>query len=463
MNQAMHRHLLRQAMPNSLTENLNKGWDLVRNNPQIFYTVFVAIIIIVGFLFTSNQFLLVADEARERFEHHRVTSMLDAFVPFAEKNLNDQELLSSVIRDIDEKNTTIENFRVILREDNDRFLILASLHPEEVGTIEDTNQFIYNIASVGHFGVDETFIVNTSKGGERFFQAAQEIKSETGETIGWAFVESSLSGFDSLAREKIRKAYIILFGIIILILFLLIRHARIIDYTTLYKRLKEVDQMKDDFVSMASHELRTPLTAIRGYADLIAGSGRLSDQDMENIKKIEVSAEQLNTLVEDILDVSRLEQGRMKFEFTDVDVNQAVQEVFGVLKPMADQKKLSYVFEKGDVGTLKLDPDRFKQVITNLVGNAIKYTKQGEVKVMTKKEGDRIEIRVSDTGIGLTAEEQKNLFRKFYRARNDDTKEIRGTGLGLWISAEIIRQMNGSISVESIKGTGSHFIVSFPS
>jgi len=132
------------------------------------------------------------------------------------------------------------------------------------------------------------------------------------------------------------------------------------------------------------------------------------------------------------------------------------------VKAASDNKKLALWFNAGPVGSLSLDPERFRQIITNLIGNAIKYTPRGEVKVETKKDNKKVIIRISDTGIGLTAEEQKNLFKKFYRVRTEETKEIKGTGLGLWISSEIIKNMKGGISVESIKGTGSHFILSFP-
>ena len=104
----------------------------------------------------------------------------------------------------------------------------------------------------------------------------------------------------------------------------------------------------------------------------------------------------------------------------------------------------------------------FKQVVVNLVGNAVKYTNKGEIVVKQYVEKNRLYIRVIDTGLGMTEEEKMHLFEKFYRIKAEETKDIRGTGLGLWITAKIIKEMNGNISVESIKGVGSHFIVSFP-
>ena len=109
-----------------------------------------------------------------------------------------------------------------------------------------------------------------------------------------------------------------------------------------------------------------------------------------------------------------------------------------------------------------VDPARLKQVLVNLVGNAVKYTLKGSVSVRQYEEKGRVCLRVSDTGLGMSAEERARLFEKFYRIKTDETKDIRGTGLGLWITEKIVREMQGTISVESIKGVGSHFIVSFP-
>ena len=130
----------------------------------------------------------------------------------------------------------------------------------------------------------------------------------------------------------------------------------------------------------------------------------------------------------------------------------------------AGKKGLKLSFNKTKASNVKIniDKDRLRQVLVNLVGNAIKYTKKGEIIVREYEEKGRLYIRVSDTGFGMTEEERKNLFQKFYRIKTEETEEIRGTGLGLWIVNNIIKEMNGNISVESIKGIGSHFIVSFP-
>jgi signal transduction histidine kinase len=233
----------------------------------------------------------------------------------------------------------------------------------------------------------------------------------------------------------------------------------------LYKKLKEVDQLKDDFISMASHELRTPLTVIRGYAEFINEAPEISPQTKSFVSKIDISTKELDSLVADILDVSRIEQGRMSFKIEKINPQEIISDVVNSLVLPAKEKGLNISFDKSKIESdqlINIDVSRFKQVLVNLAGNAVKYTPKGEVTVSQYAEKNTLYIRISDTGIGMTEEERKRLFEKFYRIRIKETENIRGTGLGLWITAKIIKEMNGSLSVESIKGVGSHFIVSFP-
>jgi len=245
---------------------------------------------------------------------------------------------------------------------------------------------------------------------------------------------------------------------------LFFRHARIIDYTALYKKLKEVDQLKDDFVSMASHELRTPLTVIRGYAENLRESGPVNENQEISLKRIDIATKQLDDLVNDMLDVSRIEQGRMKVELQEINPIANISEIVEGFVSLAEAKgiKMKFTHELQTDIKINIDPARFKQVLTNIIGNSVKYTKEGEIKINLKKIGEDLVIRVSDTGFGMSAEAQKNLFTKFYRIQTDETREVRGTGLGLWITKQIVEIMKGTITVESIEGVGSHFIISFP-
>jgi signal transduction histidine kinase len=226
-----------------------------------------------------------------------------------------------------------------------------------------------------------------------------------------------------------------------------------------------VDQLKDDFISMASHELRTPLTIIKGYAEFVSEAPEISAETRDYVDKISIGTQQLDSLVADILDVSRIEQGRMSFKMEKLNPTELIDSVVASLVLPAKEKGLNISFDKTKIENnqfINVDVDRLKQVLVNLVGNAVKYTPKGEVVVHQYTEKGNLNIRISDTGIGMTEEERARLFEKFYRIRIKETEDIRGTGLGLWITAKMVKEMGGKISVESIKGVGSHFVISFP-
>jgi signal transduction histidine kinase len=454
-----------------LYSNLKKGVKKVKDNPQLIYTIVVAIFIAISFLFMANRFMNIANEAQERLINVRIGSLQDAFVSFAQDKISDPEYLNKKIKEIVKTNETIKSFKVVVKEIiNDPetastlviYKIIASNNQEEVGQRDEQVQFIFSLAS-GDPAYSVTTIFKENE--ERMFKTTRAITDEQGKILGVVITTQTLSLADIAIEADIKNSQIILIVVIILIMLLFLRHSKIIDYMDLYKKLKGVDQLKDDFISMASHELRTPLSIIRGYAEFAKEAPELSTETKDYISKIDISTKELDSLVADILDVSRIEQGRMSFEFEKINPKELIEQIVNSLVIPAKDKGLSISFDKSAVEEkdfTNVDVNRLKQILVNLVGNAVKYTNQGEVKVRQYKEKKYLYIRISDTGIGMTEEEKKRLFEKFYRIRTKETENIRGTGLGLWITAQMIKQMNGNISVESIKGVGSHFIVSFP-
>ena len=178
------------------------------------------------------------------------------------------------------------------------------------------------------------------------------------------------------------------------------------------------------------------------------------------------SADRLNELVEDLLNVSRIEQGRLSMNLQSVDLVPIVEGVMGELDVQAKEKSLKFVYEKPaePLPILLVDTNRLKQILVNIFGNAIKYTPKGSVTVTTiyRSEDQKVEIKCADTGLGMTAKEREKLFQKFYRVKNEQTETIKGTGLGLWITKQLIEMMEGEINVDSIKGVGTQMSITFP-
>lgn len=448
---------------NSFPKILERGVVFVRNNPQIIYTLFLVIAIPLAFFFTSEKFLKVARENQDRLERGRIGLLQDTFALFARDRMNEPEYLGRHIAEIAGSNETIINFQILGEQHGNAYTVLASLDETEIGTLREFDPLSSFLLSAAGGDRGQVYAQEFFLGGARYWRSARAIDATSSNRVaGFILTDISMAQADSVARGNIRDAYIVLGVIILLIVILLGRQARIIDYASLYARLKEVDQMKDDFVSMAAHELRSPLTIIRGYVDMLDGGDRFTDAERQNLKNIDNAAVQLNGLIGDILDVAKLQEGRMSFRFQSHDVSSAIDDVVAAFMKPAHDKGLALSYEKKSLPLISVDPDRFRQVMVNLVGNAIKYTPKGEVRVITSTTETELMIRVSDTGMGISAEDQQKLFQKFFRVKNEETQAITGTGLGLWITTQMVKQMKGNISVESIRGKGTDFIVIFP-
>jgi signal transduction histidine kinase len=277
----------------------------------------------------------------------------------------------------------------------------------------------------------------------------------------------SLAENDALVQKTIFQVYLLSIGAMLIVLLLVFNHIRLFAFEVKAKKLEEIDKMKDDFISMASHELKSPLTAIRGYVELLADitkeegakTGKEAQQQ-KYLTNIDISVNRLRTLVEDLLDVSRIEQNRIPFEYREIDLAELVHAIAEEMKILANEKGLEMKESVAPLSKISVDPERLKQIVVNLISNAIKYTPKGTVEIQIKEDEKNVFLIVADTGLGISAENMKKLFSKFYRVETEHTMGISGTGLGLWIAREIAQKMGGDLKVESIEGVGSHFTLS---
>lgn len=453
-------------MGEGFIKTIRKGYLFVRNNPQVLYTLFLLVVLPLAFIVSGEQFLSAARSNVERAEETRITALHDALIDIASDTLTDPAALQFNIERVSSRDADIASLSVVVKE-GDGVRTIASSRQDEVGKMTligatpGASGFEYRFATLQP---DETYVSTTRDvvTGDRILRGVRAIKSADGSVAGFLLSDVSMRRIDAATQGNIQKAYLVLLFIIILMVLLLLRQARIVDYAALYKKLAEVDKMKNDFMSMATHELRTPLTVIRGYASMLVESKKLGEDERNTVELISRSSEQLNGLVNDLLDVMRIEEGRLEFSKKEVDISASAKEVAEMLAFPAKEKGLILSFSTVGETCAMLDPDRLRQVLLNIVGNAVKYTPTGSVTVSVVREGERGTVRVSDTGIGISAEEQKKLFTKFYRVRSKETDDIRGTGLGLWITLALIQKMGGTIGIESIKGKGTDVTVSFP-
>ena len=227
--------------------------------------------------------------------------------------------------------------------------------------------------------------------------------------------------------------------------------------------LKKSERLKTEFMNIAAHELKSPVTPIKGYLDLILSDKDTSDKIKKWAKVSLRNAEKLLNLVNEILDVSRLDTDTMKFEMEKINIKELLNEIVEDMKSAAENKKLKLVTEIAkDLPNIMGDKNRLSQVLKNLFVNAIKFTDDGSITVQAEKEADHIFVSIKDTGIGISKKELNKIFNKFYQAYTGDDRKNEGTGLGLFICREIIRKHNGEIWVESDLGKGSQFIIKIP-
>src|SRR4030066_276571 len=230
------------------------------------------------------------------------------------------------------------------------------------------------------------------------------------------------------------------------------------------EKLKELDNMKDEFLSVASHELRTPMSAIRGYVSMLLEGdfGELPSDASEALTYVNTSTERLISLVNDMLDVSRIELGRLELKIAEFDLGGICEEVITSLVPIAQEKDIKLAYQKSTEEERLLASaakDKVRQVLFNLVGNALKFTQKGEVTIAHRTDNNLIITDVIDTGAGIPFQDQEFVFQKFQQSNMTLSNQYQGgTGLGLYISRQLVREMGGEVWLERReKGKGTTF------
>jgi two-component system sensor histidine kinase/response regulator len=225
---------------------------------------------------------------------------------------------------------------------------------------------------------------------------------------------------------------------------------------------KQAEYKKDEFISIASHELKTPLTSVKGYIQLLERSIDKGDTDTvkRHLQKAQVQLGKLNDLITDLLDMSKIESGRLKFNKQPFSIDELLKNIIEIMHQSNPEFTITQVGHVSE--PIYGDEARIEQVIINFLTNAIKYSPgTSEVKIHVKLENDRLYVGVRDYGIGIGAEQQKSVFEKFYRVE-ETSMHYQGLGIGLYISAEIIRRHGGDVGVLSNPGEGSEFYFTMP-
>ncbi|MCH7492586.1 HAMP domain-containing histidine kinase [Patescibacteria group bacterium] len=443
-----------------------------RNNAQFIYGV-VLLVLIPGALILNTYLILNKTDDVLNTELTRKASLVNGvFSANILDLLSDQTSLQDLVDNTVNKNPQIRSLDVLIPSGVD-YKIIASLDSSKIGTV---SKYFYNtLAWQGEEAIayqtrssalsteDQTQI-----GQEGFWVLINPITNEAGAKVALVSLKLSSAITDDIYKNYVGGALTVLVISVIIIILLLLSNMKLFRSAIRFQKLKEVDRMKDEFISMASHELRAPITGIRGYLKMILDKsfGELPDEVEEKLTLVASETDRLHDLVEDLLEVSRIEQQRIDLNIKSLDSQSIIDGMIQTFALQAKEKGLELKFTKqADLPKMKADESRLKQILVNLISNAIKYTPQGSVslssELVTGKQ-PMIKIKVSDTGLGMTAKDRDKLFEKFYRVKNEKTSGITGTGLGLWITKQLILLMKGDIYVDSIENVGTHVTILLP-
>lgn len=428
----------------------------VKDHPQLFFVLVLLFVVPFLFLYSGQQFLNIARSNQDRLEKDRIGLLQDSFVSLLYASHFSTSTAQTEMTRIAKLNPDITGFSLTHLE-NKNIVTLASLATSTIGKRETYTDY-YRSATVR---TDESLIFETYTDQGRQWLVYRAVEVTPGD---FYFVSNhvSLAAVDSLFKQREYQALWSLIYIYLLIIGLAYWHIRLTDYHYLYVKAEKESHMKDLFTNMIAHELKAPLTAIRGYASMMSEHASVAEQ-MTYAQRIEESSERLLGIIKDLLDVARIQSGKLSVERVNTDVSKVVEAVIRELLPTAKEKGIRLLATGvGDAQPCVTDPQRLQQAITNLVSNAIKYTDHGDITVSVDRKIGELELRVKDTGMGISANDQRKLFAPFFRVDSTDVRNISGTGLGMWITRQLIELMGGSVNVESIEGVGTHVIVTLP-
>lgn len=435
---------------------LETGFTAMRLNSRMFFIAILVFIFPLLFIWISQSFFVTAYNNIHTAERARVGMVHDVLAATLLTSLNNQATFDTVIQSIVSNNTDIDKLRVY-RETDNGLLVVAAAQKELVGTYDASAETLKKLGFSDDLSFQQIeFLVD----GDRVWQNYQ--RTEVDATYYYIFSEFNLSQIDSVMSYRRQQSYFGLTGIFLFLISLAYWVHKQTDWKKRHALLSTQIQERDLFSNMIAHEFRSPLTAIKGYASFLEESDTVRGEENRYAANIKRSAEHLVALVNDFLEVARIQSGKLQIHTQPIDIRTVISTAIENLTGMAKEKGLSLTLEdKGQPVIVNTDESRLLQVLTNVITNAIKYTEQGSVTISYTIDYDSVIIRIMDTGMGISAEDQKKLFAPFTRVGGVDATTVTGTGLGMYITKQLIELLKGTVGVESIKGIGSHIVLTF--
>ncbi len=433
---------------------IKQGWQVVTTDSRFWIIVFLLVIFPAFFVYLYTVEANIREANLASVLRQKVSVVHTAVAALIET----QSAPEQFFKILADNQTDLRELQIV-SENNGVFTVTYDALGGEVGrVITQTQPFIMSKMTPG---VSYTFPYHSF--GVNKEQSFRSIVLPDGSS---AFIFSEHDFTDYYELFAVREMRL-QFTLIIIYLFLILLAywvARQKNFATLYAAEVAKRQEHDTFMNSMVHELRAPLTALRGYASLIEESPNIGETERTFATRTKDSAARLIVLINDLLEVARIQSGKLSVTLADLNLMELLDGVVESSLPLAKKQGLEIRTDwQGKSINIKSDSKRLSQVITNLISNAIKYTEKGTITVSVKESFGAVVIAVSDTGVGISAEDQKKLFAPFVRVGTaTQSNTVTGSGLGMWVTKRLVEQLGGTVSLESIQGIGTHVRVALP-
>jgi signal transduction histidine kinase len=443
-------------MISKLLNTILRGFQVMRSNTKLLFVGVLVFVFPLLFIVLVEGFFESARGAVESAELKRVGTLHDVAAIYIVASDKSESSFAALSSEIVKQNPDITEVRIVERT-NEGLLIRESLEKEKIGTYEEKT-FLYD--SVAFAEKEKPFTFPFTQNEVRMWQTVRAVHLSDGLQY-YILTEQSFKKTDDLLQARLQQSYMGLTAIFVFLIVLAYWVARQTDWQRKHGAIQAQLVERDLFTNMIAHEFRAPLTVVSGYVSFLKESKSLHPAEMRFVSNIDASTTRLLALVNDFLEVARIQSGKMDFLMEEVDLSAALNEVVENNQLTASKKNLTLSFSKNNTPLLhKTDAKRFGQILQNMITNAIKYTEKGGVEIVAEQNPLFTIIRIKDTGMGIDAADQQKLFAPFARVGGVEKTNITGTGLGMWITKQMISLLNGTISIESIKGVGTHVVIS---
>ncbi len=430
------------------------GFTYMRMHSQLLLVGVLVFVFPILFLVGNQTFFDTAYDNIQTSEKRRVGIVHD--VLSVETIIHDAELFGQTATAILQDNPDITKIRLVEQVGNDLVFRFDSMEPTANDLlVEQPELYRSALARPG-----ESLIFEFTVNNVRTWQVFRTVLIDTSQYF--IFTEHSFATVDQVLWSRQQQSYVVLTFIFIFLIALAYWLSRQIHWAKAHAQLQQQLSERDLFTQMITHEFRSPLTAMRGYASLLNESNALSAEEQTYVRYISDSTKRLVLLVNDFLEVARIQAGQLQVIPTTINIQQILKKVQAEVTPLASVKSLVIQIDCPSDLVITTDSSRLQQIIINIVTNAIKYTSTGSVTMIARFESGTVSIRVADTGSGINAEDQQKLFAPFTRVGSADESTVVGTGLGMWITKQLITVLGGRIGIESIAGIGTHIVMHFP-